>query len=292
MSGTQDAAPSPSNAPCLPCARGIVAGLGGELLQHKPLAAQLLAAPPAILALMAVLSVASVVPLLRGAQEGDDVFGPFTPAAEMLNGARGVVRGSGTADRGSRELAGCYLASEHFACLCLEPRAEHRWAGCLSDALCVHPHALRRTCVLGHATCTTHARTSSTCHHVSTPIPPTVPPDTRQGGDCWDGGAAGHRGCQGFCHLLTPRRPQTCRMLTSQPVRQQTGQTTTLGAFGAQGESQAGLSCVEAQLLLQACALAAGHVCTLLLAALLARPVYHPCVSRGVVRSGEPTQTP
>lgn len=70
----------------------MAAGVGGELLQHKPLAAQMLAAPPLVLALMAVLSVASLVPLLSGEQEGDEVFGPFTPEAEMLNGARARAR--------------------------------------------------------------------------------------------------------------------------------------------------------------------------------------------------------
>ncbi|KAI8464155.1 MAG: hypothetical protein J3K34DRAFT_441388 [Monoraphidium minutum] len=70
---------------------GVSAGLAGELLTHRPAAAQLLSAPPAVLALMGLLSVASLVPLLRGAQEGDEVFGPFTPAAEMLNGKVAIV---------------------------------------------------------------------------------------------------------------------------------------------------------------------------------------------------------
>ncbi|KIZ06894.1 hypothetical protein MNEG_1067 [Monoraphidium neglectum] len=64
----------------------MVGGVGGELLLRKPFAALLLLAPPAVLGLMVLLSVASIIPFMLGEEEGDEVFGPFTPAAEALNG--------------------------------------------------------------------------------------------------------------------------------------------------------------------------------------------------------------
>ena len=62
-------------------------GALGELLGRGTLWAQLLCAEPAVLGVAAVLAFASAAPLLAGEEEGDEVFGPFTPRAEAVNGA-------------------------------------------------------------------------------------------------------------------------------------------------------------------------------------------------------------
>lgn len=61
-------------------------GLGGELLHHQPLADQMAAGAPALLALAAVIATATLAPLIMGEQEGDERFGPFSVDAELLNG--------------------------------------------------------------------------------------------------------------------------------------------------------------------------------------------------------------
>ncbi|KAI8469637.1 MAG: hypothetical protein J3K34DRAFT_522004 [Monoraphidium minutum] len=65
---------------------GFAAGALGELATHQPLGAQLAAAGPHAAAAWVLLAAASAAPLLRGVLEGDEVFGPFNPASEMLNG--------------------------------------------------------------------------------------------------------------------------------------------------------------------------------------------------------------
>lgn len=70
---------------------GMATGVGGELLHHKSLGAQLVSTEPRALLLALLLFAASVIPLLRGEQEGDEVFGPFNPEAEMLNGNLAIV---------------------------------------------------------------------------------------------------------------------------------------------------------------------------------------------------------
>jgi hypothetical protein len=58
----------------------------GELASGQPLLTQLAAAEPRVLLAAAVLAAASFAPLAMGEQQGDEVFGPFTPTAENLNG--------------------------------------------------------------------------------------------------------------------------------------------------------------------------------------------------------------
>ncbi|GBF95947.1 hypothetical protein Rsub_08070 [Raphidocelis subcapitata] len=70
---------------------GFVAGAIGELFTHQPLLSQFAAAEPRALAAAALVAAASVVPLLNGAAEGDEVFGPMTPKAENLNGNAALV---------------------------------------------------------------------------------------------------------------------------------------------------------------------------------------------------------
>jgi hypothetical protein len=48
----------------------MVAGVGGELMTGRPFGEQLVAAPPAVLALMLVLALAGVFPLILGEQDG------------------------------------------------------------------------------------------------------------------------------------------------------------------------------------------------------------------------------
>jgi hypothetical protein len=73
--------------------RGFSAGVVGELLHGQPLGAQLLAAAPQALAASLLLAAATAAPLLRGVEEGDEIFGPFVPASERLNGELGAGGG-------------------------------------------------------------------------------------------------------------------------------------------------------------------------------------------------------
>lgn len=68
--------------------RAFTAGAAGELLHGQPLASQLLGAPQHAAAALLLLAAATAAPFINGVREGDEVFGPFTPDAERLNGAR------------------------------------------------------------------------------------------------------------------------------------------------------------------------------------------------------------
>jgi hypothetical protein len=68
----------------------MVGGVGGELLLRKPFAALLLLAPPAVLGLMVLLSVASIIPFMLGEEEG----------GEQRQGGREWQQGIGDEDCG------------------------------------------------------------------------------------------------------------------------------------------------------------------------------------------------
>jgi len=67
----------------------MAAGVLGELLTGQSLLQQFVTAEPFVLSVALLLSVASLAPLLQGEEEGEEVFGPFEPRAEVLNGEFG-----------------------------------------------------------------------------------------------------------------------------------------------------------------------------------------------------------
>ena len=66
-------------------------GAANEVATQQPLVAQLLHAAPTVAAAAAVITAASAFPLLMGEVEGDEVFGPFQPRAEALNGSLAIA---------------------------------------------------------------------------------------------------------------------------------------------------------------------------------------------------------
>ena len=68
---------------------GFVAAAAAELSSNEPLSQQVSEASGPIAGAFLVFIAASLVPLLRGAKL--ESFGPFTPAAEMLNGRAAML---------------------------------------------------------------------------------------------------------------------------------------------------------------------------------------------------------
>lgn len=64
---------------------GVLGALNSELTTGKSVLAQLGSAPLPVVALVAVLSAATLAPIVRGAKLSE-AFGPLTPQAEMTNG--------------------------------------------------------------------------------------------------------------------------------------------------------------------------------------------------------------
>jgi len=67
----------------------VLAALGAELSSDESVLNQFSDASGAVLALVAITTVASMVPLLRGAKS--ESVGPFTPAVEMANGRAAML---------------------------------------------------------------------------------------------------------------------------------------------------------------------------------------------------------
>ena len=67
----------------------VLAALGAELSSNESVLNQFSDASGAVLALVAITTVASMVPLLRGAKS--ESVGPFTPAVEMANGRAAML---------------------------------------------------------------------------------------------------------------------------------------------------------------------------------------------------------
>lgn len=63
---------------------GFVAALGAELSTHETVISQFRQAPLAIGGVVALITVATVVPIIRGVRR--DSFGFLTPSAEVYNG--------------------------------------------------------------------------------------------------------------------------------------------------------------------------------------------------------------
>jgi hypothetical protein len=64
---------------------GFIAAVGAELASGSPLLSQLDSSVGPVLLTLGVFSVASLVPILNGANL-KEAFGPFKPEAELLNG--------------------------------------------------------------------------------------------------------------------------------------------------------------------------------------------------------------
>lgn len=69
---------------------GIVAAAASEVSTGKAVAEQFSTAPSAVIATGAVLIAASIVPLLKSAEEGMAI-GPFTPKAELANARAAMI---------------------------------------------------------------------------------------------------------------------------------------------------------------------------------------------------------
>jgi hypothetical protein len=69
---------------------GLFAAVGAELATGESAITQFQSATPIVLATWALFSVASLVPLLRGA-DPTAAFGPFTRAAELANGRAAML---------------------------------------------------------------------------------------------------------------------------------------------------------------------------------------------------------
>lgn len=69
---------------------GLFAAVGAELATGESAWAQFQSATPIVLATWAIISVASLVPLLKGADPTAS-FGPFTRAAEVANGRAAMI---------------------------------------------------------------------------------------------------------------------------------------------------------------------------------------------------------
>jgi hypothetical protein len=69
---------------------GLVAALGAEFASDESVVAQIAQEPTGIAAVFALIAAASFPPLLAGKQ-GKESLGPFTPAAEMLNGRAAMI---------------------------------------------------------------------------------------------------------------------------------------------------------------------------------------------------------
>lgn len=69
---------------------GVLAALGAEFATGESVFTQFENATPVVLATWAVISLASLVPILRGASQ-EEAFGPLTPKAERLNGQAAML---------------------------------------------------------------------------------------------------------------------------------------------------------------------------------------------------------
>jgi hypothetical protein len=69
---------------------GLFAAIGAELATGESALTQFQSATPAVLATWAIFSVASLIPLLKGA-DPTAAFGPFTRAAELANGRAAMI---------------------------------------------------------------------------------------------------------------------------------------------------------------------------------------------------------
>lgn len=70
---------------------GFLAAAGAELATGSDVVDQFSSATVPILATFAVLAVASLVPIVKGANKSDMMVGPFKPEAELLNGRVAMV---------------------------------------------------------------------------------------------------------------------------------------------------------------------------------------------------------
>lgn len=68
---------------------GFLAAVGAEVASGETVVSQLSDAPLPILLTFAAFAVASLVPILKGANK--EAFGPLTPAAELLNGRAAMI---------------------------------------------------------------------------------------------------------------------------------------------------------------------------------------------------------
>jgi len=71
---------------------GFAAALGAELSTGEPVLTQLGDAPAAIAATFVAFTVASLIPMLKGANP-EEALGPFTPAVEKTNGRFAMIGG-------------------------------------------------------------------------------------------------------------------------------------------------------------------------------------------------------
>jgi hypothetical protein len=69
---------------------GLFAAIGAELATGQTVFTQFENATPVVLATWAIISLASLVPILKGASQ-DEAFGPMTPKAERLNGQAAML---------------------------------------------------------------------------------------------------------------------------------------------------------------------------------------------------------
>jgi len=69
---------------------GLFAAIGAELSTGESIFTQFENATPVVLATMALFSLASLVPILKGSSQ-EEAFGPFTPKAERLNGQAAML---------------------------------------------------------------------------------------------------------------------------------------------------------------------------------------------------------
>ena len=69
---------------------GVFAAIGAELSTGESIFTQFENATPVVVATMALFSLASLVPILKGSSQ-EEAFGPFTPKAERLNGQAAML---------------------------------------------------------------------------------------------------------------------------------------------------------------------------------------------------------
>lgn len=70
---------------------GMLAALGAELRTHEPVFVQIQKTPVLILGAFLTIIVASIIPIVRGADLNRKGAGPFTPRAEVYNGRLAMV---------------------------------------------------------------------------------------------------------------------------------------------------------------------------------------------------------
>jgi len=70
---------------------GMLAALGAEINTHQPILKQIQTAPVLVLGAFGTIILASIIPIVRGADLAKKGAGPFTPRAEVWNGRLAMV---------------------------------------------------------------------------------------------------------------------------------------------------------------------------------------------------------